>query len=69
MVKLENMFTAIYVLVYMETLILIMIIMYYSKVIMCYSGVTIRPLHNVPKGSVKSINTYVLCKFLSVSMM
>ena len=28
----------------METLILIMVIMYYSRVIMCYPGVTIRPL-------------------------
>ena len=29
----------------METLILIMVIMYYSRVVMCYSKVTIRPLN------------------------
>ena len=31
--------------VYMETLILIMLIMYYPRVIMCDSGVTVRPLN------------------------
>ena len=31
--------------VYMETIIIITVITYYSRVVMCYSGVTIRPLN------------------------
>ena len=42
--KLINMFTTTYV-YRLYGNILIVVIMYYSRVIMCYSGVTIRPLN------------------------